>query len=177
MIEKDVYKLNEKANIVLNINEEDKKRFTETIEWCGNALELNVKERLVRKLFPKQGEIWTVNFGVNIGSETNKIRPALIIQQNDANEKAPTTIAIPITSHVPCFVTQIPLNKEDVQVFDDYCKRPEGTLMFEKVRVISKARLGTRIGKLSPEKIQEVQQMLNSMFLFVDNDELVTGEH
>ncbi|WNE41580.1 MAG: hypothetical protein AM1032_000320 [Mycoplasmataceae bacterium] len=38
------------------------------------------------KEFPKQGEIWLLNFNSSIGKEIIKIRPALIISNNLQNE-------------------------------------------------------------------------------------------
>jgi len=51
-----------------------------------------------RILLPIRGDIYLVNFDPTIGSEINKTRPALIIQNNIANENSPITIIAAITS-------------------------------------------------------------------------------
>ena len=44
------------------------------------------------KEFPKRGEVWLVNWNPARGSEQAGRRPALVIQNDIGNEKAPTTI-------------------------------------------------------------------------------------
>ncbi len=51
-----------------------------------------------RVIQPIRGEIYLVNFDPTIGSEISKTRPALIIQNNIANENSPITIIAAITS-------------------------------------------------------------------------------
>jgi len=50
---------------------------------------------------PKRGEIWLVNFDPTIGSEINKTRPALIIQNDIGNTYSPVTIVAALTSATP----------------------------------------------------------------------------
>ena len=45
--------------------------------------------------FPKRGEVWVVNWNPARGSEEAGKRPALVIQNDIGNEKAPTTISLP----------------------------------------------------------------------------------
>lgn len=51
-----------------------------------------------RIIQPIRGEIYLVNFDPTIGSEINKTRSALIIQNDIANENSPVTIIAAITS-------------------------------------------------------------------------------
>ena len=46
MLEKNVYKLNEKFNLLMAVNDNDKKRFNDIVSWCGTLLELGVKQEL-----------------------------------------------------------------------------------------------------------------------------------
>jgi len=48
--------------------------------------------------FPKRGEVWVVNWNPARGSEQAGKRPALVIQNDIGNEKAPTTIVAAISS-------------------------------------------------------------------------------
>lgn len=53
----------------------------------------------------KRGQVYRCNFGYGIGSEMQKERPALIIQNNISNSRSGNTIVIPITndnSTLPC---------------------------------------------------------------------------
>ena len=47
-----------------------------------------------------RGEVYLVNFDPTIGSEIKKTRPALIIQNDIANEHSPITIVAAITSKI-----------------------------------------------------------------------------
>lgn len=48
------------------------------------------------EIFPKRGEVYSVNFG-DIGSkEIKKTRPALVVQNDLGNQYAPTTIVVAI---------------------------------------------------------------------------------
>ncbi|MGL5805013.1 MAG: type II toxin-antitoxin system PemK/MazF family toxin [Xenococcaceae cyanobacterium] len=48
-------------------------------------------------IVPKRGEIYLVNFDPTIGFEIQKTRPALIVQNNVANQHSPITIVAAIT--------------------------------------------------------------------------------
>jgi mRNA interferase MazF len=48
---------------------------------------------------PKRGELYLVNFDSTIGSEMQKTRPALIIQNDIANAHSPVTIVAAITTY------------------------------------------------------------------------------
>ena len=49
---------------------------------------------------PKHGEIYWVDLDPTIGSEINKIRPAVIISKDTGNEYGQRVIVAPITSTV-----------------------------------------------------------------------------
>ena len=53
-------------------------------------------ERIIIK--PIRGEVYLVNFDPTIGTEIGKTRPALIIQNDLANDRSPITIVAAITS-------------------------------------------------------------------------------
>ena len=59
--------------------------------------------------FPKRGEIYVINFEPTIGSEIKKIRPALILQNDIANQYSPITIVAAITSQfeLPLYPTEV----------------------------------------------------------------------
>lgn len=85
--------------------------------------------------FPKRGEIWVVNWNPARGSEQAGRRPALIIQNDIGNEKAPKTIVAAISSTV----RKYPMNVE--------VRPPEGGLKrasiikTSQILTISKERL------------------------------------
>lgn len=105
--------------------------------------------------FPERGEIYLVCLDPTIGSEINKVRPALIISNDINNKVSDTVTVIPITSSV-----------EKVYPFEVFFRRGESGLSknskakCNQIRTIDKRRLIKFIGKASPEKIKEVEEAL-----------------
>ena len=106
------------------------------------------------KGFPKRGEVWLVNWNPARGSEQAGRRPALVIQNNIGNEKAPTTIVAAVSSSVRIY----PMN---VQI-----KPPEGgfdhpsIIKTSQILTISKERLETRLGRLSKGSMDDVDRAI-----------------
>lgn len=106
------------------------------------------------KEFPMRGEVWLVNWNPARGSEQAGIRPALVIQNDIGNENAPTTIVAAISSSVKIY----PMNVE--------VKPPEGGLgrpsiiKTSRILTTAKVRLEKRIGRLSKEKMNEVDRAI-----------------
>ena len=90
------------------------------------------------------------NINPATGSEQAGRRPALVIQDDIGNEKAPTTIVAAISSTVRVY----PMNAR--------AKPPEGALerpsiiKTSQILTISKKRLEKRLGSLSQERMDEV---------------------
>lgn len=101
--------------------------------------------------------MFLVNFDPSVGSEIQKTRPALIIQNDIANCYSPITIVAAITSfdggkHYP---TEVPL------------PAPEGGLehpsvvLLNQLRSIDTQRLVRKLGSLSDKRIEEVATALS----------------
>ncbi|MDP2799435.1 MAG: type II toxin-antitoxin system PemK/MazF family toxin [Deltaproteobacteria bacterium] len=106
------------------------------------------------KDFPKRGEVWLVNWNPARGSEQAGRRPALVIQNDIGNEKASTTIVAAISSSLKIF----PMNVK--------IEPPEGGLdspsivKTSQILTVDKKRLERRIGRLSKEKMEEVNEAI-----------------
>jgi mRNA interferase MazF len=117
-----------------------------------------------RVIQPIRGEIYLVNFDPTIGSEISKTRPALIIQNNIANENSPITIIAAITS------------KFDDRLYptEVLIEPPEGGLkttsviLLNQIRSIDRQRLIKRLGVISPEKLNEVDRAIQISFGLLD---------
>lgn len=105
---------------------------------------------------PKRGEIWTCELGKNIGSEENKTRPVIIIQNNIGNEKSPTTIVVPISNKSKKIAVHIQIRNSDYELVDSETKELTGIILCEQIRVVSKARLGRHIATLDNEFIKKI---------------------
>ncbi|HLC37472.1 MAG TPA: type II toxin-antitoxin system PemK/MazF family toxin [Candidatus Nanoarchaeia archaeon] len=97
-----------------------------------------------------RGNIVLVDLDPIKGSEQGKIRPGLIIQNNEGNKYSPTTIVAPITSKV--FSKEFPTN---VKISSKYLKS-ESTILLNQIRTIDKIRIIKKIGKVEGEIIKKV---------------------
>ncbi len=117
-----------------------------------------------RIIQPIRGEIYLVNFDPTIGSEISKTRPALIIQNNIANESSPITIIAAVTS------------KFDDRLYptEVLIEPPEGGLktisvvLLNQIRSIDRQRLIRRIGAIGSAKLSEVDKAIQISFGLLD---------
>ncbi|MEW6201343.1 MAG: type II toxin-antitoxin system PemK/MazF family toxin [bacterium] len=101
----------------------------------------------------KRGEIWLADLNPTRGTEQRGVRPVLIIQIDRANNVSPHTIIAPFTTKIrdkllPCHVA--------FQAGEGGLSQ-DSVLLTEQVRVIDKSRLERKIGTVSKEKLEEVE--------------------
>ena len=106
----------------------------------------------------KRGAIVLVNLDPVVGSEQGKTRPALVIQNNIGNEYSPTTIVAPITSKL--FSQQFPTNVEIDKTNSPL--REKSTILLNQIRTIDKSRIIKNYGKLTSQKMREVDEAITS---------------
>ena len=135
---RDLMEAKAKTDILLNISDEDKKKLINLNSWAVKALELTIIERLTKKnLRIKQGEVWSVDLGENIGSEMNKVRPCIVLSCEVFNDSSLATV-IPVTNNDTNFPSQAKIDDMGVSNLT-------GTAKTEQIRTVSKARFGKRI--------------------------------
>lgn len=118
------------------------------------------------KSFPKRGEIFIADLDPSFGRELHKKRPILIISNNDLNRMLPTVIMVPFSSIVPQkigpdfveFQRQKGLDKASV-------------LVVNQLGAIDKMRLTNRVGKISKQKLLEVEEAVKLVLGISNNGE------
>jgi mRNA interferase MazF len=125
-------------------------------DWVSMMYQLSQVEEVCRNI-PQRGEIWSCNFGTNVGSEINKVRPCLIFQNNKGNKHSRTTIVIPITSREKRQPMHVELAEGYVV---DSAQGVYGCVLTEQIKAVSKARLLHRIGRLSVEAMEKVEEAM-----------------
>lgn len=106
--------------------------------------------------FPRRGEVYLVAFDPTIGAEIKKTRPAVVIQNDIANEVSPTTIVAAVTS-------KLRYEGDPAAVI---VERREGGLehrsaiLLAQVRTIDRRRLIHRLGTLSPQTMARVDRAI-----------------
>lgn len=103
----------------------------------------------------KQFEIWIADLNPQVGTETGKTRPVLVIQTNLLNKiPHPSTIVCPITTNV----------KKESEILRVHLKKGTANLhqscdiMIDQIRAIDNKRLTKRLGVLPDELIELVKE-------------------
>jgi mRNA interferase MazF len=105
----------------------------------------------------KQYEIWIADLNPQIGTETGKTRPVLIVQTNLLNKiKHPSTIICPITTNVieNSDILRVHIIKGQANLNQD-CD-----VMIDQIRAIDNKRLMKKIGDLPKNLINLVNENL-----------------
>lgn len=127
------------------------------LEWLKTKLYLDSISQNSRSRTIKRGQVYRCNFGCGIGSEMQKERPAVIIQNDVANSRSGNTIVIPIThdtSNLPCVTNITPLSDSTGNIILD------GQANSSNMMCVSKARLGDFVGVLSKADMKKIDETI-----------------
>ncbi|AFZ37255.1 transcriptional modulator of MazE/toxin, MazF [Stanieria cyanosphaera PCC 7437] len=102
----------------------------------------------------KRGEIWWVNLNPVVGSETAKIRPCLIVQNDIGNQFGDTTVIVPFLTpgNYPFIVNVQPTAANGLD--------KERGLNLSKIRPVSLKRLQNKLGVLENKYWSEIKKAL-----------------
>ena len=111
---------------------------------------------MARLTSPRRGEVYLVNFDPTVGSEIRKTRPALIIQNDVANEYSPITIVAAITSKFDerLYPTEVLIKKGEAGLAQD------SVILLNQLRSIDRKRLLKRFGKVTERTLKRVNNSL-----------------
>jgi mRNA-degrading endonuclease toxin of MazEF toxin-antitoxin module len=98
--------------------------------------------------FPKRGEIWYVDLGINIGSEINETRPCVIINNPVKNER--TCLIIPASN----------TNRKNFVV-----KIENFQFLIHQIRCIDTKRLKRFVKRLTKNETDRIIDQLNEQIL------------
>ncbi len=128
-------------------------RIQNILKWVQEQVFLDSISNRAKNRKVKRGEVYHCNFGFGIGSEIQKDRPCVIIQNDIRNFNSGTVIVAPIThtdKELPC-MAQI-----ETQFNEDGSILVDGYVNLSHIQTVSKARLGDYITKLSNADIKKV---------------------
>lgn len=109
-----------------------------------------------KKNYPQRGDIYLINFDPTIGHEIKKTRPALIIQNDIANQYSPITIVAAITSKL-----NLPPYPVEVHMTSKESGLPlTSAVLLNQIRSVDHRRLIKRIGKATTETMRRVDQAI-----------------
>ena len=105
----------------------------------------------------RRGEICLVNWNPGRGSEQIGRRPALVIQNDIGNKYSPTTIVAACSSagvQAYPFIVHVKAKESGMD--------RDSSINLARIMTVDKTRLETRLGKLSAEKMLEVDDALKN---------------
>ncbi|MCD5390632.1 type II toxin-antitoxin system PemK/MazF family toxin [candidate division NPL-UPA2 bacterium] len=105
---------------------------------------------------PRRSEIYLVDFGARPGAKIQKVRPALIIQNDTANELSATTIVAAIRSNLE--VTKLPVGvliKGRETGLDK-----DSAVDLGHIQTIDKRRLGRFIGRVPNIVMEKIDRAI-----------------
>ena len=107
------------------------------------------------------GQIWLVNFDPSFGHEYKKVRPALIIQNNNYIESSDLLTVIPISSQI---TKQTEL---DILLRKDYLNRlmTNSLIKTKQISSFDKRRFIKLIGTIDEEIMKEIENNVKSFLL------------
>lgn len=107
----------------------------------------------------RRGDVFLVNFDPTVGSETQKVRPALVVSNDINNAHSPIVSISPITSNVTkvySFEVEIPAGTAGL--------RARSKVMVNQTRAVDKVRLMKKLGLLPEQMMRRVDQALKLHF-------------
>ena len=103
----------------------------------------------------RRGDLFYADLNPVVGSEQGGIRPVLVIQHDVGNHFSPTVVAAAITSRKAKNSLPTHILLENVPGL-----APTSLLLLEQLRTIDRKRLRGYIGRISKEKMLEVDAAL-----------------
>jgi len=105
---------------------------------------------------PRRGDIYLVGLDPTVGAEIKKTRPALVIQNDIANQHSPITLVAAISSRFdePAYPTEVIMEPEESGL------PLRSAVVLNQIRSIDRRRLVKRLGHASPATMDRVDQAI-----------------
>jgi mRNA interferase MazF len=100
-------------------------------------------------------EIYFADLNPTLGSEIKKVRPVVVVSQDEMNKHLETIVICPLTSRVH------PLWRSRMQIT---CANKDAEIAVDQIRTISRQKLQTKIGKLSETEAAQLRKLITDMY-------------
>ena len=105
--------------------------------------------------FPRRYAIFFADLNPILGGEIRKVRPVVVVSQNQMNQFLDTIVVCPLTS------TLHPRWRSRLQI---QCAGKRAEIAVDQMRAISKQRLGNRLDRLSAEEAAQLRRIITEMY-------------
>ena len=103
----------------------------------------------------KRYEIYFADLNPTVGSEIKKVRPVVIISQDEMNGYLETVVVCPLTSKLhPLWRTRLQIK----------CANKKAEIAVDQIRTISKQRLRKKLDQLSGIKAAQLRKLITDMY-------------
>lgn len=103
----------------------------------------------------KRGDIVLVNFEPTRMTEANKIRPAVIVTNDQANEHGSSVVVVPLTSNTErTYPFQLFLPADQTGLDED------SKAQVELLRSVARSRMGRQLGTLKAPLLEQLDQRI-----------------
>jgi mRNA interferase MazF len=105
---------------------------------------------------PRRGEVWLVSLDPTVGSEIQKTRPAVVVQNDHSNRTAQTTIIATLTSRVrpKLYPTEVLISAGE-----GGC-RLDSVVLLRQLRCVDRTRLIKKLGLVRSRTVESIDQAL-----------------
>lgn len=135
------------------------------LRWLTQKIYYDTGKSHQRKWTVKRGEVYFVDFGENIGSEENKLRPCVVLQSNAYNFNSPVfTCAIISNSTVTIDDIQVGISGMYSYIDEKgVTKKLSGAADLGQIKTVGKERIVAKVCKLHHE-MKEIDEKLLNVF-------------
>lgn len=103
----------------------------------------------------KRYDIYFADLNPTVGSEIKKVRPVVVISQDQMNKYLETVVVCPLTSKIhPQWRTRLQIK----------CGHKDAEIAVDQIRTISKKRLKKKIDRLSKTKAAQLRMLITDMY-------------
>jgi len=142
-------------------------RIDQYLDWIKKKFYLDSISVRSRSRVVRRGEVYNCYFGRGIGSEEEKFRPCLIIQNDDGNLRSANTIVAPITNAAGTPKVTVPITGTYQYVENGATKTLSGYILLGNIVTVSKARLESQcLAKLTSEMNSVDEKIMISLGVY-----------
>ena len=105
--------------------------------------------------FPRRYAIYFADLNPTVGAEIRKVRPVVVVSQNEMNQYLATVVVCPLTASLhPDWRSRIQIR----------CAGKDAEIAVDQIRAISKRRLKQEIDRLTQENAARLRRLITIMY-------------
>lgn len=104
---------------------------------------------------PRRYEIYFADLNPTVGGEIRKVRPVVVVSQNEMNQQLATVVVCPLTSV---------LHRQWRSRLQIRCAGKEAEIAVDQIRTISKERLRNEVDALSARDAAQLRRIIREMY-------------